>query len=231
MHPLIRVLCFLVLAGALATGQAATLSLGGLLLGLAYLLHNRTAKAHLPTAHAAWGMLRRMRWLLLSLLVIYLWFTPGQPVLPYPGMPSVEGIEAGGLRSAALIMLVFAVSLLLRSSTRAELVAALDGLCRPLVWIGAATPGRLALRVTLTLELIATQPLNLSASLKRAPGMRPLARLSTVAASVFCDTVARAEQMPSLTIEVQDYGPPPLHQWLYPLVLGGAFVLVGLLSF
>ncbi|HWQ94703.1 MAG TPA: hypothetical protein VN418_04275 [Gammaproteobacteria bacterium] len=73
------------------------------LLAAALYLGSRTSPA------GVWPLLRRARWLFLSLVILYFWFPPGRAVLPYYGMPTVEDIEDGVFRIAALILLTLAV--------------------------------------------------------------------------------------------------------------------------
>ena len=48
-----------------------------------------------------WPLLKRMRWLFLSLLILYLWFTPGQPLLPtFSRTPTLELLVLSNLRAA-----------------------------------------------------------------------------------------------------------------------------------
>ena len=71
MHPVIRIMSFLILAIALSVGGgwghvgvAAVMVVGG------YGVAHRRGLRHLAT------MILRLRWLWLSLCVVYFWFTP-----------------------------------------------------------------------------------------------------------------------------------------------------------
>jgi hypothetical protein len=166
-----------------------------------------------------------MRWLFLSLLVIYFWFTPGQPLLFSSG-PTQEGIETGLLRISSLIMLVMAVSLLLQTTAREQLIAAIRWLAMPLQWAGIGTD-RLAVRTVLTLEIVVEVQQLLKQHVPAEEGRKPIARIGNAASGLFQGVIARAEQAPCQTIEIPDYGQPPAYQWIYPLTLGAIFWLAG----
>lgn len=147
-------------------------------------------------------MLSRMRWLFLSLLIIYFWFTPGQPLLFSHG-PTREGIEAGLLRISSLIILVGSVSLLLQTTARAQLIAAILWLALPLRWIGIKAD-RLAVRIVLTLETVVKAQHLMSQCVSTEERLSPIASIGNVASSLFQGIIARAEQTSCQTIEIPD---------------------------
>ncbi len=96
------------------------------------------------------ALLRRSRWLLLTMLVMFGWLTPGTP------MPSVPGATREGLLLAAeglarLLIALSAVGLILKTLTPAELVAGLRSLLAPFVLLGIPRD-RIAVRLALTLS-------------------------------------------------------------------------------
>lgn len=223
MHPLIRIVSFLVFAALVAAGNAAQLAFATLLVAVGYGI---TASAQLK---AAWPLLRRLRWLLLSLLVVYLWFTPGQPLLPaLASQPTQEGVLEGLQRIAALVLLALAASLLMQSMTREALIAALYRLLTPLRRLGVPAE-RIAVRITLTLEAVSQlQPL-LTEQLRAhsASSRNPIARISAVSAGVFQSVIARAEASPCDTLDIALGERPPAVQWLIPLALCGLLWWLG----
>lgn len=224
-HPVIRVVSFLVLGGFVALGGIAQLLIAGVLLALAYALYSVTASHETARTISVTAMLARMRWLFLSLLILYFWFTPGQPLFPAASanlqtyLPTVQGVQAGLVRAAALVLLALAVALLLRSTPRAQLVAALYWLVKPLNVLGAAAD-KIALRVALTLEVVAEAQLLLRCAPAPSDG-RPLERIGRYAAALLQEAIDRAEHSPAHVVEIDDYSAPPWRQWLYPLALGG----------
>lgn len=220
IHPVIRISGFLILAACLSLGGLSELLVAGVIVAIITTLVR-------PRIFPMVGpMLRRMRWLFLSLLVIYLWFTPGPPLL-FPYGPSLEGIQAGLLRISSLAVLVMAVGLLLCTTSRAQLIAAIQWLAWPMRWLGLEAD-RLAVRTVLTLEAVAdTQHMLRQRTPACANLLQPIAAIGAVAADLFHGVLARAEHAPCPLIEVPDYGHPPVYQWLYPLLLAGIFWLAG----
>src|SRR5665811_1936797 len=89
-HPAAQILAWCLLVAAMQV-----LTLGTLLVsaGFIFLL------ALLVSAHKLMQLLRRTRWIMLSLLLIYAYSTPGQPLLDALGVlsPSREGLGDGVL--------------------------------------------------------------------------------------------------------------------------------------
>jgi len=147
-HPASRILSL-----ALLTIWLADLDWVGLLvvlLPLAWLLHRHPVHGSAVT-RTAW----RLRWFFLSILVVYLWFTPGVPLLsPLGGWsPTVEGLQLGGQRVLGLLTVIGYSVFLLRLTARDELIAGLDQLLAPLSRVGFDAD-RLALRLGLVLDLV-----------------------------------------------------------------------------
>lgn len=219
MHPVIRIIGFMVLGAGLMVGGVKEVAVLALLVAALY-LGSRTSPA------GVWPLLRRARWLFLSLLILYFWFSPGRAVLPYYGMPTVEGIEDGVLRIAALILLTLAVHLLLQTTGRAQLVAALCWLAKPLnIFSGAGD--RFAVRAVLTLETVThARCIFIQERLKEERSSR-WRRITDAAGTLFQTAVARAEAMPVQAIALPESYHPPLYQWLYPLALAFVIRIVG----
>lgn len=144
LHPAIQILLWIWLALILQwVGAGALIGLGGLLLLAALLL-----------ASVKLGLLvRRTRWIMLSLFLIYAWTTPGAPLFEaYPGMgPSMEGIIDGAVQLGRLFCALAALAVLLSRLDTSALISGLYWLCRPLDFVGLARD-RLAVRLALTLH-------------------------------------------------------------------------------
>jgi len=97
-------------------------------------------------------LVRRSRWLLLMLLLIFGWMTPGTPMPALPGA-SFEGVQQGGDHVARLLLALAALALMLRLLTPVELVTGARTLLAPLALLGPWRD-RLAVRVALTLEAV-----------------------------------------------------------------------------
>jgi energy-coupling factor transport system permease protein len=213
VHPLIRVICFLVFSTWLALGGPNRLWCAAALILIAY--------AVVPAAslRAALTMSRRLRWFFLSLLIIYGWFTPGMPLWDAIGTPSVEGLSAGFARVLALVLIVFAVNLLLRSSSREELLTAIYSLAYPLTLFGLSHE-RLALRVILVMEALDQTRERVTQALST----RPQGKISPRGIGLFMSTllssvIAHAETRPRQEFHLSFEASPPVLQWCYPVLL------------
>lgn len=228
MHPLIRVVCFLVFAAWLAWGGPHVLLSGAALLLPFYLL------IPVVSAAKAWAMIRRLRWFLLSLLVVYGWFTPGrlpegvdESTMLATLLPTVEGLTAGLLRCAVLAVIVLAVNLLLATSTREQLMEAIYGLARPFSLLGLSRE-RLALRMVLVMEAMdEVREIVTERKGERRVAARGLARIGDFAADVLRTVIDRSERHPPREVTLALSAPPALLQWGYPALLFAAFLLAG----
>lgn len=98
-------------------------------------------------------LLRRTRWLLLSLIFVYAFATPGTPLIPAFGSysPSREGLWSGGIQALRLVTLLAGLALLLTAIARERFLAGLYHLLRPFTLLGVNVD-RAAARVWLTLH-------------------------------------------------------------------------------
>lgn len=97
----------------------------------------------------------RMRWLFLSILLVYAFGTPGEliPVFPLYFAPTYEGFELALLQLARLTIALSALSLLLNAIPRQEMIAGLYLWLLPLKYLGLNV-ARFAARLTLTLHYV-----------------------------------------------------------------------------
>ena len=104
-------------------------------------------------------LLRRVRVLMLAILILFGWFTPGEAVLAsWPQWsPSREGLMLAVLHGGRLLVVVSAVALLLERLPLERLVGGLYSLCRPFSLIGLQA-GELALRLMLVLRFVDASP-------------------------------------------------------------------------
>jgi hypothetical protein len=98
--------------------------------------------------------LRRIRWLLLSLAIIYLLIAP-EPELSGGArfIPGWDDLELALRRAGVLVLLVSAVELMRQTTPAAEIAAAIGQLLRPLRRFGINTE-RFSRRVALTLDAV-----------------------------------------------------------------------------
>lgn len=145
MHPLARILLWC--GWALAVERAALPLLAILAVASA------TAFVFAPARTQMRKLLRRTRWLLAVLILAYGYSLPDTAALPALGWlsPSVEGLYAGGLRAARLVLLLAGLALLLAYTTRPRLIYGLYTLARPLTAFGFDRRA-FAVRLGLTLD-------------------------------------------------------------------------------
>lgn len=143
-HPAAQILtwCLLVATMQGLALEAALIAAGSMLLC-----------AFAFSGHKLWQLLRRTRWIILTLLLIYAYSTPGQPLLDALGVgsPSREGVADGVSQLARLLAALAGLAILLDRLHRQQLIAGLYTLFAPLQWLGLSRE-RLAVRLALTLH-------------------------------------------------------------------------------
>src|SRR3990172_84294 len=143
-HPAAQILTWCLLVAIMQVmAFGALLIAGGLILLAAFVI----------SRHKFILLLRRTRWIMLSLLLIYAYSTPGQPLSDALGIfsPSREGLVDGVLQLARLLAALAGLAILLDRLHRLQLIAGLYTLFAPLQWIGLSRE-RLAVRLALTLH-------------------------------------------------------------------------------
>jgi energy-coupling factor transport system permease protein len=214
VHPLIRVIALLVFVAGLALAKPALLAAG---IGLLLLLN---LLAGFPAPGVLLQMVLRLRWLLLAIVLVYGWWTPGASLLPAIGSwsPTLEGVVAGLLRVLSLVLIVAAVHLLLQITTRSELLPAIMQLIRPVTTYSVRE--RLAVRMLLSIEAVTRVQSLIIDTLKSHPlNSRKLSSLGITARVLYRAVLDKAAQAGTGVIEVVELEPPPLWQWLIPLAL------------
>jgi energy-coupling factor transport system permease protein len=157
LHPAVSILCWLIYA--LTVEWAKSFSLAGLAT-----LTLLVCIGQPDTRSAFLRLLKRSRWLLLSLAAVYAWTIPGTWVWPQLGglSPSLEGLALGGERIIRLSLLLAALALLLQKIARDDLVYGLYMLAWPFARLGF---DRRAFAVRLALAMEWTR--------SSGPGSRP----------------------------------------------------------
>ena len=102
-------------------------------------------------------LLRRTRWILLSVLIIYAYSSPGNALWPHLGAfsPVAEGVVGGLMQISRLATMLAGLSILLTLLTHAQLVSSLYTLSAPLSYLGLARE-RIAVRLALTMQYAET---------------------------------------------------------------------------
>ncbi len=171
-------------------------------------------------------MTLRLRWLLLAILLVYGWWTPGNDLFPFMGAwsPTSEGVFTGLLRIFSLLLIVAAVHLLLQLTSRSELLPAIMQAIRPVTTETART--RLAVRILLTLEAVTKVQLLVSDTLKQQPLKDyRLETLGLAARALYRNVLDSADRSAGEVIDVPTPEMPPFWQWLIPVGLSAAVYL------
>ncbi len=143
-HPAVLILLWVCLVISIQSLQATGLLLAGFpLLAVAYAL----------SATRLITLLRRTRWIMLSLLLIYAYATPGVAVWPSLAQfsPTHEGLTNGLLQLCRLAFTLAGLAILLNLLPRQQLISGLYVLTYPLRYVGLSRE-RLAVRLALTLQ-------------------------------------------------------------------------------
>lgn len=146
MHPLIKILCFIFVLLLISAVNNMTLFL--MMMFLLALVFGFKVYTFL---HAV----RRMRWLFLSIFIIYAFGTPGEliPNFPVNFAPTFEGVQLGLLQVEKLLIALAALSLLLTGSPREQMMLGLYILLLPFKFFGVNVE-RFAARLMLTLDYV-----------------------------------------------------------------------------
>ncbi|MFU8896598.1 MAG: hypothetical protein ACNA8J_09440 [Gammaproteobacteria bacterium] len=219
-HPAFRILLLLVMAGMLFR-----YSLAAMVLLLSVLLLGAAASGR-ETLRGILKSLRRIRWLLLSIVVIYLWVAPEPGIDERPWyLPSGSDLEMALRRSGVLVVLVTAVELLRRHTPAPRMAAGLVMLLSPLARLGVDT-GVFARRLALTLEAV---PLTAERVARAASGQRigrGLAGWGDAAAGLVRDIESGAAGAPA-EAALPRLDRPGRRDWLLLLAGVAAVLLAG----
>ncbi|HWP98001.1 MAG TPA: energy-coupling factor transporter transmembrane component T [Syntrophomonadaceae bacterium] len=94
----------------------------------------------------------------LGLFLVYILFTPGTPLPPFPIGPvqiSYQGLQLGVLQIWKFVLLVMAASILTMTTTPSEITGGLERLLRPLTIVGISSHD-VAMMVSLALRFVPT---------------------------------------------------------------------------
>ncbi len=177
-------------------------------------------------------VLKRLRWLFLSLLILNLWFN--SPELRW--LPTSENLIFALERVGALVIIVLAAHLLIQVTPSQEMTSALQWWFAPLQKMGFPSE-KLAIRLMLVLDTVQrvqkfyevqsihsvteSSPLQRSFKLRQIVTLisHSIQRISIVVAQLFVQTFNYAENAPLQVLTIPELTSPPLWQWSYPLLL------------
>ncbi|MDQ7075336.1 MAG: CbiQ family ECF transporter T component [Gammaproteobacteria bacterium] len=211
LHPGIKLSAYLLFAINLVLGASLPLLLFSSLL-LLMLVH---------FAAISWRLLLRsllrLRWLFLSILVLYSWMQPSG--LMHDSWAWLAGVLAGLQYCLILALLAVSVVILLETTPLPQLVEAIYWLVMPLSLLGLKRD-TLALRLALVIETLADMRQRWQLELK--PDLAGLSLMDKIAAyfvHAFRLALQQADVSPMRQIELSGKSNPPWWQWLLLVLL------------
>jgi energy-coupling factor transporter transmembrane protein EcfT len=143
-HPAIQILVWISLSIS-----AQVLAAPGLLV-MTVALFFAAAKLN---SRQLYSLVRRTRWILFSLLLIYAYTTPGVALLAELGRysPTLEGLSDGMMQLGRLMSMLSGLAILLSLLTESQFIGGIYALAYPLNWFGGSRE-RVAVRLALTLQ-------------------------------------------------------------------------------
>lgn len=141
LHPATQIMLWVVCAVSIQFLHPLTLVLLLLIfLTIAYCIH----------AQRLFSLMQRTRWIMFSILLIYLFATPGEELWSGPYAPTYEGGVEGVLQLGRLLSVLAGLSILLSILSREQLMSGIYCLASPLKYIGVPRE-RVVVRLALTL--------------------------------------------------------------------------------
>lgn len=164
-------------------------------------------------------LLKRLRWLFLSLFILNLWFYSAT----FSILPNIEGLFLALEKVAVLIVIVLAAHLLLQTTSLSEIITTVQWFLRPLNQVGIQTE-KLAVRMALVLDIV-KEVQNFYAFPLTTTSQNPIEKISDKLVGLLNQVLIHAEMVPLQTLEIPPLQSPPWWQWSYP---GLMIVLIGL---
>jgi len=207
MHPTIRLASFIILVIGLT--MLNYLIFISAIISIALLCRKYcTLKAILP-------LLKRLRWLFLSLFILNLWFNAPEFTI----LPDITGLTIAVQRTTVLIIIVVAAHLLIITTPTDTLIATLNWWFSPLEKLGVSTE-KLAVRLALVIDTLESvknlypqQPT--TTSIPR----HPLKKISDSLSQLFVEIFVHAESEPLRVLDIPQLQSPPVWQWSFPFLL------------
>jgi len=211
LHPGIKLFAYLLFAINLVWGASVPLLLLSSLL-LLLLVHFCAIQWRL-----LWRSLSRLRWLFLSILILYSWMQPSG--LVHDSWAWVTGLLAGLQYCSILILLVASVVVLLETTPLPQLVEAIYWLVKPLSLLGLKRD-KLALRLALVIETLADMRQRWQSEVK--PDLAGFSLVDKIAAyfvHALRLALRQADLSPERHVEIPARANPPWWQWAFLLLM------------
>lgn len=147
MHPAIKLLSLVLISLFVTQGNWLTLIVTGVLILPFYLI-----RPDLWTS--AFRMLNKLKWFFLSILLVYIIFTPALSQ-PFSHQYFITLLLPATFRISVLVLILFSVNLFIQTTSKEQILTSLLWLLSPLKLIHIDIE-RMALRAVLTLDYIET---------------------------------------------------------------------------
>lgn len=149
LHPTTRLLCWLTatLLGQGLSGAALAYALPCTVFVIAIVAGTRAVRE-------GWRLVRRVRWLIVALVLVFAWGVPGEPIGGDSRVvPTWEGVQLAALHLGRLLLTLMLIGALLASLSRDDLLSALLTLVLPLRRMGVDCE-RAVVRMALVLRFV-----------------------------------------------------------------------------
>ncbi len=230
MHPAIKIISLIILSLFLTQGNWLTLLLTGAVVLPFYIIR--------PSLWiSARTMIWRLKWLFLSILLIYIFFTPKISASISQLNPYLYLLLPGLFRILVLITLILAVNLFIKTTTKNEILTALLWILSPLKRIKIDIE-RFILRAVLTIEYL--EKLNQKLTEMKAQikpeiqsgswvdkKRRAFYHLVTGSTAALRELFAEVSSSTPKEYFIDENDPPGWFQWIIPLIL---FLLFSVLA-
>lgn len=218
MHPVVALALVVIVIGFLARGEWSTIAVVACACAAIGGWHRPLSLRHM--GRTIW----RLRFFYASLLVLFAWLTPGEPVWPVLGgwSPVQEGLSEGLRHIVILALIVTTVQLFMASVSRTALIGALRWWLQPLRRVGVDAD-RIALRLLLVAQALPRLRVLAQNSGGGLAGRSPWKRLSDRVGNLMAQTLDEAEQADLPTVQLPTEAGPPASHWL--VLIGVAAVL------
>ena len=207
MHPVIRVISFILFAILIA--RATLIQMGVAFVFLSGLLFIKPGLSFRQPLRMLW----KLKWLLLSILIVYL-LSHAEIARHEPWL----AIQPALKQVMYIFLVLIAVSSLIATTSRDELIEAIIWLARPVRFLGVS-PQRLAIRIALIMEYVPQLQQQLSQPQLLPQANSKLQLLANRLYAAFDLVVQAAEHHPCQQITLRSTGAPTSLQWLWVCLL------------
>ena len=213
MSPVIRITSFFVVAIMVAMADKLVMSFLGGALFLLFALQGFRG------LHLFLSLLHKLRWFLLTMIILYGWMIPGDPiftVFPAMLMPTTEGVSTGVTRLSVLLLLMACIAYLMSRTSTTELIDGVYACLAPFQFMGISRK-KLTVRLVLAMELVQQVRPILEEVKKEYPERTHLRDVPQILERAFEAIVHRMDSAPLHPIDITLEGTTPIWQWLIPV--------------